>query len=175
MRAEKDLKNAAFENSKIVSDKEEIKGWKRITLFASLFVVVFLLGLIPMWLSGIETSRQRDAAQANLRISKMQNRLATAEINVRRGEYENARIAASDFFTDLRTEIDRNESVFDTEQRESIKPILGQRDDLITLLARNDPATGDRLADLYLNYLKVINPAPKKSSENNFKNIESQK
>jgi hypothetical protein len=37
-------------------------------------------------------------------------------------------------------------------QKESLKPLLNERDDLITLLARSDPASADRLAQLYVSF-----------------------
>ncbi|MGI8556640.1 MAG: hypothetical protein ACR2LT_09840 [Pyrinomonadaceae bacterium] len=142
--------------------------WKRIAGFAVALFIAFLFGLIPMWLSASETVRQRNAAQENLRLSLLQNRLATAAINARRGEYEPARIAASDFYTDLRAEVDRPESAFTARQIKAAQPILQQRDEIITLLAKNDAATGDRLADLYLNYLQAINSPAQKAAENIF-------
>lgn len=156
MQTELKLKKNNFLENKSEVENAESPIWKRFTIYAVFLLIAFLLGLIPMWLSERETSEQRDAAQTNLRLSTMQNRLASAAINVRRGEYEEARLAASNFFTDLRSEIDRRESAFSNEQKEGVKPILAQRDDLITLLARNDPSTGDRLAEMYLTYVKVV-------------------
>jgi len=34
--------------------------------------------------------------------------------------------------------------------------LMTDRDNLITLLARSDPAAADRLSDLYLSYQKVM-------------------
>lgn len=144
------------------SDKKELSLWQRIVIYGALLIFVFLLGLIPARMSEREAARQRDAAQENLRVSQLQNRLATAAINARRGEYEPARLAASNFFTDLRAEIDRRESAFSIKQREAVQPILDERDELITLLARYDQAAAERLMDLYLDYLQAVNPsAPK--------------
>lgn len=130
--------------------------WQRIGIYAAVLLVVFLLGLVPMWLSAREATSQRDAAQASLRLSHLQTRLATAAINARRGEYELARTTLSDFFTELRAEVARPaaESALTKSQRTAAKPILEQRDELITLLARSDPAAADRLSGLYLNYLQ---------------------
>lgn len=156
MQTELKLKKNNFLENKSEVENAESPIWKRFIIYAVFLLIAFLLGLIPMWLSERETSEQRDAAQTNLRLSTMQNRLASAAINVRRGEYEEARLAASNFFTDLRSEIDRRESAFSDGQKEGVKPILAQRDDLITLLARNDPSTGDRLAEMYLTYVQVV-------------------
>src|SRR5258705_626751 len=74
---------------------------RRFLLYAAVLLVVFLLGLVPMWMTARGHARERDAAQAALRISTLQNTLASAAIDARRGEYEPARQAASAFFTNL--------------------------------------------------------------------------
>lgn len=143
----------------VKTKKAETGFWKRLAVYAAALLVAFLLGLVPMWVSKGDTARQRDAAQANLRLSQLQNRLATAAIYARHGEYEPARLAVSDFYTDLRNETTRSESALQPAQIEAVKPILAQRDDLITLLARYDQAAADRLADLYLSYVQSLEPA----------------
>lgn len=144
------------------AEKKRTSYSRRIAVTVALLIFAFLLGSVPARLSEREAARQRDAAQLNLRISRLQNRLATAAINARRGEYEPARIAASDFFTDLRAEIARRESAFSTAQREAVKPILDERDELITMLARADGAAVERFMDLYLKYTQAISPPPPK-------------
>lgn len=135
---------------------------KRAALWGTLLFFGFILGFIPVWLSAREPVRQRDAAQANLRVSQLQNRLATAAMHTRRGNYEAARLATSDFFTDLRAELNRQESGFTLKQREAVQPILGERDEVITLLARSDDAATERMAELYLTYVAAVNPSPPK-------------
>src|SRR4051794_40810574 len=122
------------------------KHVRRLIIYAAVLLVVFLLGFVPMWMTARERARERDAAQHALRISTLQNALASAAIDARRGEYEPARQAASDFFTNLGTEIARGpDSVFDETQQNNLRPMFAVRDDTITLLARNDPAAADRL------------------------------
>ena len=156
MDATSDLR--AERSIEVKAKKEEGAFWKLAGVFAAAILAAFLMGLVPMWLSKGEAARQRDAAQANLRLSQLQNRLAAAAINARRGEYEPARIAASDFYTDLRNETDRAESALSSEQIKAVKPILEQRDEVITLLARYDQAASERLTDLYLSYTQTLNP-----------------
>ena len=145
--------NRANENEKSLSP-----FWRRILIYAAVLVGVFLLGLVPMWLTARSRADERDAARHGLRLSQMQNRLASAAIDARRGEYEPARQAASDFFTELRAEIERasDSSAFTAQQRDSLRPMLNGRDDLITLLARSDPAAADRLTDLYVAYRNAV-------------------
>lgn len=131
--------------------------WRRVGLYAALALGLFLLGLVPMWLKANEYEAQREAAQHELRLSQLENRLSEAAINARRGDYEPARQTISDFFTALRTQLDKGASSDLTEtQRSSLNPLLEQRDDIITLLARSDPAAADRLSDLYVSYHKAM-------------------
>jgi hypothetical protein len=135
------------------SSTRENNPARRILIYAAVLLAVFLLGFIPMWLSARNRAGERDRAQAALRISTLQNSLASAAIDARQGRYEPARQAASDFFTNLRGEVDRGrDSVFTQAQQNSLQPIFDMRDDTITLLARSDPASADRLADIYNKY-----------------------
>ena len=134
---------------------------RRLILYAALLLVVFLAGLVPMWLRSRTYAQERDAAQASLRISNLQNSLANAAIDARRAEYEPARQAASDFFTNLGTEVARGrDSVFNEGQRNALRSLFDTRDDTITLLARSDPASVDRLVDLYTKYRQAIATTP---------------
>jgi len=144
------------------SDNQKSSLLKRVAFWGLWLILAFLLGFVPVWLSARESSRQRDAAQANLRVSQLQNRLATAAMYSRRGDYESARLATSDFFNDLRAEINRQESGFTAKQREAMPPILSERDNVITLLARSDGSATERLTDLYLSYVAAVTPPTQK-------------
>lgn len=127
---------------------------------AYLFVAlcVFLLGLVPMWLKAREAASQRDAAQRELRLSQLHGTLASAAIDARRGEYEPARQTASDFFTTLRAQLDAGpESPLTPAQREAVAPLLAERDLVVTLLARGDPSSAERLASIYVSYRRAVN------------------
>ena len=134
---------------------------KRFAMYALVLLIAFLLGFGPMWMTARSRAQERDTAQASLRISTLQNAAANAAIDARRGEYEPARQAASEFFTTLQTEIDRGrESVFNESQQTSLRSLFDTRDDTITLLARSDPASADRLVDLYVKYRQAVVAAP---------------
>jgi hypothetical protein len=131
---------------------------KRIAIFAAIVLAAFLIGFVPMGLKAWSRANERDAAQKELRLCRLQSTLASAAINARRGEYEPARQATSDFFTALHDLVDlgNNPSDLTTQQKDGLKPLMTERDNLITLLARSDPAAADRLSDLYLSYQKVM-------------------
>jgi hypothetical protein len=130
---------------------------RRLIIYAVLLLVGFLLGFVPMWLKYRESTASLSEAEQQLNPARRQNTLASAVIDGRRGDYEPARQAASDFFNSLRAETDRgNESTLSQAQREGVQALFKQRDEIITLLARGDPAAADRLSDLYVSYRKIM-------------------
>ncbi len=159
------IKSDAPNKSRVWSDKSRVWSdslaelgipWRRVALYATLALGFFLLGLVPMWLKAGNAIEQRDAAQREVRLVKLQNSLGAAMVDVQRGEYEPARQVTSDFYTNLRIQIDAGSaSVFTPAQRDRLRPLLEERDDVITLLARSDPAAADRLFAIYSSYKKV--------------------
>jgi hypothetical protein len=132
--------------------------WKRVALYATLSIGFFLLGFVPLWFKTTRAMEQRDAAQRAVRLAQLENTLSAAVIDVQRGHYEPARQLTSDFYTNLRREVDTdNASLFAPEQREGLRSLLADRDELITLLARSDPAATDRLFNVYSTYNKLAN------------------
>jgi hypothetical protein len=131
---------------------------QRFIIYAVVLLAVFLLGLVPMWLKARECGARLAESEHELVRVRTQSNLASAVIDTRRGDYEPARQAVSQFFTSLNAEIDKGEaSAFTKAQRDGMQPLLTGRDDLITLLARNDPASADRLSDLFVAYRKIMN------------------
>ncbi len=131
---------------------------RRVIIYTVLLIVVFLLGFVPMWLQSREYSSRLSAAEHQLTLARIQDSLASAVIDARRGDYEPARQSASNFFNSLRTETDRGaDSTLSPAQREGVQPLYAGRDEIITLLARGDPASADRLSDLYVSYRKIMN------------------
>jgi hypothetical protein len=141
-------------SAKISFDKRKMR-WIGI-----LAVFMLIVWFIPLWLITTRNENQYKAAQRELNQSKLQNLIASAMVDAGRGEYEPARQTASDFFTAIRTQIDAGESsVFSSAQRESLKPLLQERDEIITLLARSDSAATERLTQIYLTYRQAVSNA----------------
>jgi hypothetical protein len=128
-------------------------GIQRYLIYAGVLLVVFLLGLIPMWLKARTAASSLTETEHQLVLCKTQSDLASAVIDARRGDYEPARQALSRFFTSLSADT----SNYTEAQRNSLQPLFAGRDELITLLARNDPASADRLSDLFVAYRKIMN------------------
>ena len=151
------------EESYVPTSSERGRGvplWKRLGVYALIFVIGLLLGLVPMWLNAHRTAKELETTRAELRRTQMRSALSAAAIDARRGDYEPARKAASDFFTALNTELDRGEaSILDQTQQNAVRPLIAQRDEIITLLARSDPAAADRLSNLDAAYRKATGNA----------------
>jgi hypothetical protein len=134
------------------------RGRQRLFIYAGILLVVFLLGFVPMWLKARNTTNTLMETEHRLFLATIQNDLASAVIDARRGDYEPARQAVSRFFTSSREEVDKGSSSSYTQaQRQAMQPLFAGRDELITLLARSDPASADRLSDLFVAYRKIMN------------------
>lgn len=130
---------------------------RRFIIYAGVLLFGFLLGFVPMWIQARASSARLAEAERRLTLVGMQGDLASAAIDARRGDYEPARQAVSQFFTSLRAEIDKGDSSYLTQaQRAGAQPLLAGRDEAITLLARSDPAAADRLSELYVAYRKAV-------------------
>ena len=130
---------------------------RRILIVLILLLAVFLLGFVPMWMRARDQAALRLKAEHSLSIMHLVKDLGSSAIDARRGEYEAARREASAFFTDARVEIDKGDrSALTPAERNSLSPLLAPRDELITLLARSDPASADRLSNLYVAVRKAL-------------------
>ena len=125
-------------------------------------VIAFAVGFVPMWRKAEGSAKERDVAQRQLRVVKLEALVASAAIDARRGEYEPARQAVSQFFTSLMEEVNApaERSALTQAQKTQLQSLMQRRDDLITLLARSDPASVERLVDLYLEYRKAFTTQP---------------
>lgn len=115
--------------------------------------IAFLVGFVPMWLSSRTLNENLTRTSRDLRRSQLQNTLASAVLDARRGEYESSRQSASKFFSEIQSQLDSGTTEFLGEQEKPrIASALGSRDEIITLLSRSDPAATERLSDLYIAY-----------------------
>jgi hypothetical protein len=147
--------------------------------YVLVLILGFLIAFIPMWARSRKSSKNMSnltnrsdvargrnelastAAAKELALARMQNSLANVVIDARRGGYESARQNASTFFTSLRAEANKgDDSSLSKPQKEAAKPMFEKRDEIVTLLARSDPAGAERLSDLYLAFRELMdNPA----------------
>ena len=131
---------------------------RRVGIYAAAMLVAFLIGFVPMWLKARTSASSLAAAEQQLERARMRNNLSSAVIDARRGDYEPARQAASQFFTSLLAETGKGDaSTLTQPQRDGVQPLFTQRDEIITLLARSDPASADRLSDLFVSFRKIVN------------------
>jgi hypothetical protein len=141
----------------IEPEPEPPKKPRRTGLLLVALLAIFLLGFIPQWIKGRNQAASLKKAEHALTVTKIVKDLGSSAIDARRGEYEAARVEASTFFTAARFEIDQHDaSALTQQQRDSLAPLLAPRDELITLLARSDPASGDKLSNLYVAVRKVL-------------------
>ena len=148
---------------------------RRLGSYAAILLVGFLIGFVPMWIR--ERASAKDISEAATRAdltrsadvlaagmveqdltrAALQAALASATIDAQRGDYESARQYASEFFTALRAEVDKGDgSALSPAQRDGVQPLFAVQDEVITLLARNDPAAAGRFSDLYVSFRELM-------------------
>lgn len=126
-------------------------------IVAAAVLLAFLVGLLPMWLANRQVAADLATRDKELRRSRIQSTLASAAIYARRGEYETARQNTSTFFTEVRSEMDKaNEGVLSEQERIGLNRVMAERDEIITLLSRNDPASAERLSNAFVEYVGVV-------------------
>lgn len=111
-----------------------------------------LIGLIPTGVALIQTRGERAALQRQLEVANLELSLSSAAVMARHGDYAAARDAASRFFSDARVAVDGGDQELTPEQRTYLQSALAERDALITLLARSDPAGAERSTAMYVAY-----------------------
>ncbi|HEY6659913.1 MAG TPA: hypothetical protein VI031_02180 [Pyrinomonadaceae bacterium] len=146
------------DDARVGTIRENKRPW-RLIIYAAILAAVFLLGFVPTCMMARRSDSERDTAQAALRISNMQNSLGNAMVDARAGNYEMARQQTSDFFTKLRAEVEQG-SLFNSAQETKLRPLMEQRDETITVLARSDPGSADRLTKLYNQYREAVVATP---------------
>lgn len=118
---------------------------------------VFCTGFLPMWIKSARLSAELNRSEASLRLESIQLSLATAALDARRGDYEPARQGMVAFFNRVTAERERGlGSALPFSARSGLEPLLAQRDDVITLLARSDPASAERLAAIHSSFRKLL-------------------
>lgn len=137
----------------------------KIGIFAVILIIVFLAGFIPMWMKANKEAENHLITTKTLTRSEISNLTSTAIVDARRGEYESARQKTSDFYTRLDAQIQSGESsAYSNVQNESLKAVFTNRDAIITLLAQRDPASVERLTDIYLIYTRAVGESSTQSS-----------
>ena len=116
------------------------------------FVVGLLIGLLPTTVRLIQTQRERDTLQRQVQVASLEMNLASAALMARHGDYTAARDAASLFFSDAGRAVDGGDDLLSAAQRTYLQSALAERDALITLLARGDPAGAERSTAMYVAY-----------------------
>ena len=146
------------ENDSITVEKKS-SNMTRWGIYALILLVVFLLGLVPMWLQKREVAQELETTQKQLHRSEIEGLLTTAIVESKSGEYEPARKETSEFFTRLDAEIKKDdESALTKDERGKLKSIFDNRDSTITMLAQRDQASVERLTDIYVAYRKAVPP-----------------
>jgi hypothetical protein len=128
---------------------------RTLALVSAGLVIAFLLGFVPEMIAKRNADRDLAAARHELALAKLQGRLGAALAESLRSNYERSRQLMAGYFSGLQDAIP---AVTDARQKTALNGILGQRDELITLLSRAQPESSQRLMLLYTAMFSAIDP-----------------
>lgn len=132
---------------------------RRWAIYLAALLIAFLLGLVPMWLSNRSLNGELTQTRRELRRTQIQNTLSAAAISARRGDYEPSRQAASSFYSEIQAELDNaNSDTLTAQEKTQLPALMSNRDDVITLLSRGDPAAAEKLSDTYTAFRAIMTP-----------------
>ena len=113
------------------------------------FLAGLLIGLLTVGIRLYQAQRAGDVLQQQLQATQLEMHLASAALMARHGDYTAARDAASQFFSAARQALD-DPATLSAPQRNHLQGVLMERDALISLLSRGDPAGAERSTAMYV-------------------------
>ncbi|HWV58088.1 MAG TPA: hypothetical protein VNZ57_11615 [Longimicrobiales bacterium] len=119
---------------------------KRALAVAGAIVAAFLVGFLWQYTRATVLGRELRATQDELALERLETTLAAATVHAYYGNFETSRQLMSQFFTDAATV----PAAAPPAIRSVLATIQGQRDELITSLARSAPESGEILADYFI-------------------------
>jgi hypothetical protein len=129
---------------------------KQLKAYAMTFLAGLLIAAIPLGISLIRTQGERETSRQQLRLVNLEINLASAAVMARHGDYTAARDAANRYFSDARAAVDGGDEMLTPAQSAYLQSALAERDALIALLSRGDPAGVERSTTMYVEHRKAF-------------------
>ena len=128
----------------------------RFLLIPLLLAAVFFAGWIPQTLKLRDAEERLHAAELQLRLLTLERRLGVSAAEARRVNFGLAGSEAGRFFDDTQRLLAEEPLAAQTRLRVALTAFAARRDEIVTRLATNDPATAQLLTDLYVTYDGVL-------------------
>jgi hypothetical protein len=123
---------------------------QQIKAYGIWFLLGLLVGVLPLGVRLFQAQRDRGALHQQLQVAQLEMHLASAALMARHGDYTAARDSASEFFSAARRAADDPDATLSPAQRSRLQAVLAERDALISLLSRGDPAAAERSTAMYV-------------------------
>lgn len=125
-------------------------------LIAAGALLLLALAFFPQWSRANRLDGELERTRWELKLARMEGRLGAALAESLRSNYERARVLMTGFFSELQQTVGQ---VDDGAQRSALEGVLAQRDEIVTLLARSNPGSTQRLVMLYATFFTATDPA----------------
>lgn len=125
-------------------------------VLVAVVLVAFFAGFLWQYTRAVSARSELRETRRALTFEQLEATLGAATIEAFEGRHEAARQLASTFFTGLQQNVGQAPDVAQNE----LNAILGDRDAVITALARGDPQSGPTLAQLFRRYREATAEGP---------------
>jgi hypothetical protein len=135
------------------------RALKRFAIVIGLMLTAYLVGFVPGWLSANELEARLARSKELNGAHALKADLAAASLHSSQGRFEEAIVAAGSFFDKLDKEIVAGGGILNNEPAlgEAAANMLARRDEIVTMLARGDPAASGVLVGWYFELEQVTN------------------
>jgi hypothetical protein len=127
-----------------------------IGLIVAAIVLAFLIGFVPTWSHARSLEREAAVTRFELRLARLQGRMGAALTEAMRSNYERSRQIMTEVFSELQAV---SPALTQPERRAAADQVLAHRDEMVTLLSRNEPESVQRLMLLYTRFAAAVDPA----------------
>ena len=132
--------------------------FQNVKAYGTCFLIGLLIGLLPVGVRLVQTQGERDSLQQQLSVAQLEMHLATAALMARHGDFTAARDAAIRFYAEAKRAADAPDDALSTAQVTYLQKVLTEREALISLLSRGDPAGAERSTAMYVAHRAAFPP-----------------
>jgi len=155
------------------------KGGSRVLRLLAWTALIVLVGAVlgiglpnysAMRTKSSQMAKDLDQAQRQLRVERLELKLARAALAARHGDYKAAGQSLTNFFGLMSREFERGEgSALPADAFYDLQPLVEQRDSLVALVGKSDPTAADKLTEAYSLFRSIsesYETAPAAQTEN---------
>ncbi|MBI2818268.1 MAG: hypothetical protein HYX72_15150 [Acidobacteria bacterium] len=128
---------------------------RKLAIWASVLLAVFLLGYIPSWLSARSARAEAALLDHNLKVAKLLGELGMVSYEASRNNFASASNHSTQFFNGLKLLADETR---DPALKSKLESFVPSRDEITADVAKAEPAVKEKVANMYASFYQLTVP-----------------